>query len=560
MTNRRFIPGVPYAGETHPTPKPRKPAVIQQPQTYKDLRIGTNLIAKAVRPTLGPLPRLVVMERLQRTDAPEFLDDGATIARRIVEIEPRGSDVGAMLIRQALWRMNQQVGDGSATMTVMYQVLLNECMRYVVQFNHSPMLLRAGLEHGLKAVLLALDCDVAPLTGKDAIASMARGLCQDDVEMATMMGEIFDVVGAEGLIVVEEWNRPGLEREYIDGTYWHLSGWFSRMFVTEKADHRTTFADASLLISDLTLTEPDQLFSALDKCIQGGVKKLVIVAKEVSDRVVGLLVNNNQAKTIETIAVRTPKIAEMDRVGAMEDIAVLTGGKPFYSAGRETFENFRVDDLGQARRAWATESLFGIYGGKGDPRRVRQYLAQLRGSLRLAESDYDKKTLQQRIGRLSGGTAILRVGGTSLAELEARKVVAERAVAAVRLAVQAGVVAGGGAALLNAQTALEGLPAKNDEEAVAFRILARALEEPMRTIAKNAGCSPDVMVEKVKAFPKGYGVDARTRQIVDLRQAGIVDSLLVLKKALEIAVSGAAMALTTDVIVHHRKPEISIEP
>ncbi len=560
MTNRRYIPGVPYTGEKHPAPKPRKPAVVKQPHTYRALRIGTNLIADAVRPTLGPLPRLVVIERLNRADAPEFLDDGATIARRIIEIEPRSSDVGAMLIRQALWRMNREAGDGSTTMAVMYQVVLNEGMRYVVQFNHNPMLLRAGLENGLKAVLEALDREAKPLSGKEQIAHMALGMCQDDVDLATMMGEIFDIVGAEGLIVVEPRNKPGLDREYIEGTYWHLSGWFSRLFVTEMTEQRTTFEDAALLISDLTLTQADQLIPVLDRCILAGIKKLVIVAKDITDRVVGLLVNNNQAKTIETFAVRTPRIAEMDRVAAMEDIGVLTGGRPFYSGARETFDNFRVEDLGHARRAWATESLFGIYGGKGDPRRVRQHLANVRGMLRLAETDFEKSQLQQRVGRLAGGTAILRVGGTSPAELETRQVAAERAVAAMRHAVQVGVVAGGGAALLNAQSALDGLPEKYDEDAVAYRILARALEEPMRAICQNSGCMPDIMVEKVKAYPQGYGVDARTKQIVDLRQAGILDSVAVLKFAVEIAVRGAATALTTDVIVHHRKPETSLEP
>jgi chaperonin GroEL len=279
-----------------------------------------------------------------------------------------------------------------------------------------------------------------------------------------------------------------------------------------------------------------------------------------SDSAVGLLVTNNQAKTIETMAVRTPQVRGPEQVAAMEDIAVLTGGRVFYADGNDTFDNFQIEDLGYARRAWAMESLFGLFGGKGDPRQVRQHIAHIRGMQRDAEPKNERKNLQQRLGRLTGATALLRVGGITATEIEGRKDMAERAVTALRKAIQGGVVAGGGAALLNVQSALEGLPSPRAEDAVAYKILARALEEPMRAIAKNAGCMPDVMVEKVKAFPKGYGVDARTRQIVDMRQAGIVDSVLVLKKALEIAVSGAAMALTTDVIVHHKKPEISLEP
>ncbi len=219
-----------------------------------------------------------------------------------------------------------------------------------------------------------------------------------------------------------------------------------------------------------------------------------------------------------------------------------------------------VADLGHARRAWATESLFGVYGGKGDARQLRQHVAHLRGQLRLAELESAQKELQTRIGRASGGTAILRVGGGTESHIENRKAVAQRAVTSLRKAVQSGVAPGGGAALLAARTALAGLPVKHDEDQIAYRLLARALEEPMRTIARNAGALPDLILEKVKACPPGHGFDARTQQLVDMRAAGIQDALAVLKQALAVAVSGAAMTLTTDVIVHHKQPKESLEP
>jgi chaperonin GroEL len=556
----RRNPGMPSTGKENHVPPPRKPAVVLQPRTYDQVKKGINLVADAIRPTLGPRPRLVMMEALRRTDKPEILDDAATIARRIVAIEPRGFDVGAMLIRHALWQMHRQAGDGSATMAVMYQVILNEGIRYITQAGANAMLLRSGLEQGLRAVTECLDQMAAPLAGKEQFTNIVRSTCPDDAEMAGMLGEIFDIVGAEGLIVIEKWNKAGLEREYIDGTYWKLSGWFSRWLVTDPIAQRTMFEDASLLISDLTLTNPDQLVPVLDKCVQAGVKRLVIIAKEVSDSVIGLLVKNNRAKTIQTLAIRTPKISEMDRVAAMEDIAMLVGGKIFYSAGKDTFENFQAEDLGQARRAWATDSLFGIFGGKGDPRQLRQHRANIRGMLQVTQDENEKNKLQERLGRVSGGTAILRVGGLTDTEIEVRKGMAERAVIALRNAVLGGVAPGGGVALLNAQSALAGLSAKHEEDTAAYKILARALEEPMRTIAQNAGSIPDVIIEKVKSCPKGYGFEARSRQIIDLRQTGILDSVLVLKKALEIAVSGAAMTLTTDVIVHHKEPKESLEP
>ena len=553
-------PGIPADAKKHPLPRLRKPSVVAQPYTHRMLQRGINVIANTVRPTLGPLPRLVMLEGLRRYDRPELLDNAATIARRIVAINPRGSDVGAMLLRQALWKMHVEAGDGGATMAVMYQVLMNEGLRYVTQAGANAMLLRRGLEAALPAVLAALDQQAVPLSGQAAIAGMARGMCQNDDALAELLGEILDIVGPDGLIIVEKWNKLGLEREYIEGTYWHLSGWWSRWLVKEPGTKRTMFEDAALLITDLRLNDPNQLVPVLDKCAQGGVKKLVIVSAEMSDSVIGLLVKNNQAKTIESLAVRTPRVGEQARVESMEDIALLSGGRAFYSGGRDNLEDFEVADLGHARRAWATESLFGIYGGKGDARKLRQHLQHLRGQLKLAELDSDQRELQQRIGRASGGTAILRVGGATESQIETRKAVAQRAVTSLRNAVQSGVVAGGGASLLSARLALADLPVRHDDDRAAYRILARALEEPLRTIVRNAGAQPDIVVEKVKDCPPGYGFDVHARQLVDMRAAGIQDALNVLKKAVEIAVSGAAMSLTTDVIVHHKKPKESLEP
>jgi chaperonin GroEL len=385
-------------------------------------------------------------------------------------------------------------------------------------------------------------------------------MVQGDFDLASMLGEIFDIVSSEGMIVVEGGNRQGLEREYIEGTYWDLSGWFSRYLVTDLASKRTVFEDAAIFISDLALKDPAPLVPVLEKCIQGGIKRLVIVAKEVSDSVIGLLVNNNRAKTIETLAVRTPRLLEQDRVAAMQDIAVLAGGKVFYSAANVKLDDFRLEDLGQARRAWATDSLFGIFGGKGDSRQVRQHLKTVQAQLALAGLESEKEAVQKRIGRLLGGTAILRVGGLTETERETRKETANRAVSGLRNAVRSGVVPGGGTALLEAQDVCAGLAAASEDEATAYKILSRALEEPMRAIVKNAGGSPELVVEKARSAPRGTGFDALSGRLVDMQACGIVDSALVLAKALEIAVSGAAMALTTNVIVHHRKPVEGVEP
>ena len=556
----RNIPGVPRDGRRHSPSSVRQPAIVLQPKTYNALQAGINMVADAVRPTLGPLPRLVLMERLRRTDAPEFLDDAATIARRIIEVRPRSCDVGAMMLRQALWKMQKEVGDGGATMAVMYQTIVNEGIRSIAQFGCNPMLLRAALEKSIGAVLKVLSHDSTPLVKRENVSSMALGMCQGDLELANMLGEIFDIVGVDGLVVVEKWTRPGLEREYVEGTFWNLSGWFSRQLVSEPLFGRTIFEEASILISDLVIREPEQVLGVLEKCHTSGIKRLVIIAAEFGDRAIGLLVNNNKANTIQSVAVRVPRIAEMDRVAAMEDIAVLTGGKAFYSATNDTFSSFDVADLGHARRAWATESLFGMYGGSGEPRARRNELEKIRERLSCVADGHERRMLQQRIGRFAGGTAILRIGGHTTAQIDSRHEMAERAVASLRLAIQGGVVAGGGAALMAARSALVSLSVNQPEDAIAHRILSRALEEPMRAIVENCGMNSDLIIEKVSGGLLGIGFESYGRQITDMRDAGVYDASRVLTKALEVAVSGAAIVLTTDVIVHHRQPKESIDP
>lgn len=554
------IQGVPRHGRTRALPQARQPAVVTQPRAHVALKRGVDAIVNAIRPTLGPLPRLVVMEGLRPTDLPEFLDDAATIARRIIEIRPRGDDVGAMLIRHALARMQRDAGDGGATMAVIYQALLHEGLRAMTHFGANAALLRNGLERALPLVLKALRAEATPLTGRAALSDLALSMCQGDASLAAVIGEVFDIVGADGLIVVEGWNRLGQEREYVEGTYWKLSGWTSRLFATEAAHKRTVFEDAALLITDFDLRDPQQLVPVLERCIGAGVKKLVITAAGASDAVTGLLVSNNKAGSIDSMIVRVPQASEMGRVAAMDDIAAMVGGRPLCAASFSDFESFAPADLGHARRIWATESMFGFFGGKGDPRKLRQHMAQVRGALRQADDAHQKSELQSRLGRLSGGTAILRVGGIHDVERDARKALAERAVTGMRNAVSGGVVAGGGGALLAAQAALAQPRACTPGEALAFQILARALEAPMRAIAHNAGRAPDVVIEHARAAGPGAGFDARNGRIVNMREARVFDSAETLCRALEIAVSGAALALTTDVIVHHRNPIESIDP
>jgi chaperonin GroEL len=541
-------------------PGPRKAAVTFQPKTFFELQKGINLIGKAIRPTLGPLPRLVALEKMARTDAPEFLDDGATIARRVIQIIPRGSDVGAMMFRHALWKMKEEVGDGTTTMGVIYQAIFNEGVRYITEFGYNPMLLRKGLETGAKAVIAALNREAQPLKNRESIARVATGMTHGDFELAEILGEIFDIVGADGFIIVEKHNRPGLEREYIEGTFWNLSGWASRLLVSDQAKKRTMFEDASLLVTDMKYKEPSILVPVLEKCVQAGVQRLVVLGSEFSDAVIGLLVSNHNAKKIELLAVRTPQAGEPDQVASMEDITAMSGGRIFYNRAKDDLEDFTVEDLGRARRVWASHSLFGLFGGQGDVRGLRQHISHLKGRLKTEKDAHERDKLQTRLGRLSGGTVILRLGGYTESEIDVRKEVANRTVLGIRNAVKGGVVAGGGAALLKARQSLIELPSRHEDEAIGYRILRRALEEPIRVIAENAGISPDVIIYQIENAPPGFGFDVFSKRITDMKEAGVLDAVLVLQKAIQTAVSGAGIALTTDVIVHHKKPKEVVEP
>ena len=567
MIRSRDIPGVPRQGQKRGLPKRNHPTIVMQPHVHQAILRGVDTVVNAIRPTLGPLPRHVVLERTRRIDVPEFLDDAATIARRIIAIHPRTDDVGAMLVRQALWQMRKEVGDGCATMALLYQTLLREGIRYIAQ-DCNPMLLRASLERNRDAITAWLRQQARPLSGRESITGVAKSMCQGDVALSEMLGEIFDIVGPDGLIVVEGWEKTGLEREYVQGTYWKLSGWLSRLFVTDIATKQVAFDDAALFISDFEIKDPTVLLPVLERCIQAKVKRLVIVAADMSDAVIGLLVSNHRAGAIEVFAVRTPKVQEMDRVAVIEDMAILTGGKPYYKAAYPTLDNFRVEDLGHARRVWATYDLFGIYGGKGDGRQIRKRMSELRAALRVAlraavsaaEGDYVRNDLQARLGRLHGGTVILRMGAIHETEREARKAMAERAVLAVRQALIGGVVAGGGLALLQAQAALNALPICTPEDRAARTMLQRALQAPLLAIVANAGYEPDAVLAQVQLGGCEVGFDVRNGQLVCMQEAGILDSAVVLQRALEVAVSGAVMALTTEGIVHHRNPTESIEP
>jgi len=525
------------------------PEVVFQPRAHQALKGGVDALVNLLRPTLGPHPRVVALEHVaQRDKAPEILDDGATILRRILQLPNRDMDMGAMLLRHALWQLHQEVGDGTATAAVLFQALLREGMRYVTA-GHDPMRLRQQMEQGLAAVRASLQAMARPLEGESRIAQAAEALCQDR-ELALLLGEIFDIVGAEGYVRVESGQHCGLEREYVEGVYWE-EGWLSSSFATDPVRQEPTLNEPAILISDLHIKQAHQLAPVMARVVQAGIPSLLVIAGSVSDDALSILIANQKADKLGTLAVRAPSVGAQ-RSGILQDIAILTGGRVLTSVAGEEAHSAQLKDLGRARRAWANRHYFGIVGGRGDAHALRSRIQQVRAEIEGTEDADEQDKLRQRLGRLLGGVARLRIGASTQIELEARKAVAERAVATLRRALEGGVVPGGGAALLACQPALS--------ETVGARILSRALEEPLRVIAENTGYEPGSVVARVRSSPPGWGFDARRGQIVDLWQEGILDPAVVLQAAAETAVSGAVMALTTEVLVHRRKPPESLEP
>ncbi len=534
------------------------PGVIFQPAAQRGMQKGINQIVEAIRPTLGPRPRAVAVERMPNTKAPELLDEGGTIARRIIQIADRDADVGAMYVRHLLWQLHEKVGDGTATAAVLFQSIYNQGVHYIASGGNA-MQLRRHFERAVPVILDEMSKLTIPVEGKEQLAGIAETVCHDPA-LAKILGEIFDIIGEYGRLEIRSGRGREVEREYVEGMYWD-TGIYSREMITDHTLFRAQLENAAILISDLDLEAPHQLMPVIRTAIQAEIKALMIVAANLSDTAMSLLLANRNPEKFQVIAVKTPGLTLTDQMAAMQDLSILTGGRTFTKAAGQSFEGLTPQDLGQARRAWADRSNFGIVGGQGDPRALRQHIAGLRGAFKMAEDRDERKRLQQRIGKLIGGSATLRVGGATETELETRKALAERAAETLRGALMEGVLPGGGVALLNCRPALKRLldQCSDPDERAAFRILMRAMEEPTRTIIANAGFDASEVMAEVKLAGPGHGFDVISERVVDIARSGIFDVAAVQKSAVHSAIAGAALALTTDVVIHHKIPQETLQ-
>ena len=504
---------------------------------------GIERMTRLLRPTLGPLPRTVAVSPFIRTQPPEILDSGATIARRTVQIPDRFVDMGAMMVRHMVWRVFEQVGDGTATAAVLACALMRSGMRYT-RSGGNPIEVNRGMRHGLEILRGALREAAQPIDTPAEIAGVVRGMVGSG-QVADMIGQAVEAVGVDGTILVEESRAATTTLSYAEGMRWN-SGYVSPYFARgETSIVRLT--NPRIFVTDYSLDRADQLVPVLEACVKAGEKSLLVVAPEIRDAAVALLLANRDRGVLDAVvAVKGPATGD-----ELEDIAVACGGRSILQQTHFSIRDVTCAEFGTARQAWATRTEFGIVGGFGDRRLVRQRIAAARAEMNIADDDASRRSIQSRIGKLAGVTATIHVGAASPAEQEGVKSRVESAVRAARLALRSGVVSGGGLALVNCMPLLASLDACG-EAAIGVKLLEAALVEPMRTILANAGVEPERIICEARRRNGSEVFDVIRREWTDPWKTGLLDPVEVVLAALECSVSLATTALTADVLVHRK--------
>ncbi|MER6301966.1 chaperonin GroEL [Kitasatospora sp. NPDC001539] len=514
-------------------------------EARRGLERGMNQLADAVKVTLGPKGRNVVLEK--KWGAPTITNDGVSIAKEI-ELEDPYEKIGAELVKEVAKKTDDVAGDGTTTATVLAQALVREGLRNVAA-GANPMALKRGIEKAVAAVSDQLLAQAKDVETKEQIASTAS-ISAADTQIGELIAEAMDKVGKEGVITVEESNTFGLELELTEGMRFD-KGYISAYFATDLERMEATFEDPYILIANSKIGSVKDLLPLLEKVMQSG-KPLVIIAEDVEGEALSTLVVNKIRGTFKSVAVKAPGFGDR-RKAMLGDIAILTGGTVISEEVGLKLENAGLDLLGTARKVVITKDETTIVDGGGDSEQVAGRVNQIRAEIENSDSDYDREKLQERLAKLAGGVAVIKAGAATEVELKERKHRIEDAVRNAKAAVEEGIVAGGGVALLQAGVAFEKLELEGDE-ATGANIVKVALEAPIKQIATNAGLEGGVVVEKVRNLPAGHGLNAATNEYVDLVAEGIIDPAKVTRSALQNAASIAALFLTTEAVIAD-KPE-----
>jgi len=506
----------------------------------RSLKAGVDKLADAVKVTLGPKGRNVVLDK--KFGAPTVTNDGVTIAREI-ELDDPFENMGAQLVKEVATKTNDVAGDGTTTATVLAQAIISEGLRNVAA-GANPMILKRGIDKGVDAIMDELKTLARPVNTTEETAQVAAGSSQDE-SVGQMIAEVMSKVGKDGVITVEESQGLRLEQDYVDGMQLDR-GYISPYMVTNADRMEAALENPYILITDKKISAIADILPVLEKLVQFG-KNLVIIAEDVDGEALATLVVNKLRGTFNTLAIKAPGFGDR-RKAMLEDIAALTGGQVISEEVGLKLENTNINMLGQARRVTATKDNTTIVEGKGSQEAIEARTKQIRAQIEDTTSDFDKEKLQERLAKLAGGVAVIKVGAPTEVELKEKKHRIEDALSATRAAVEEGVVAGGGTALINALPALDKLELVGDEK-TGVDILRRALEEPLRQISYNAGAEGSVVVAAVRGFEPGKGYNALTGEYQDMFQAGVIDPVKVTRSALQSAASIAGMLLTTETIV-----------
>ncbi|XNZ00420.1 chaperonin GroEL [Micrococcus luteus] len=510
-------------------------------EARRGLEKGLNALADAVKVTLGPRGRNVVLEK--KWGAPTITNDGVSIAKEI-ELEDPYEKIGAELVKEVAKKTDDVAGDGTTTATVLAQALVREGLRNVAA-GADPMALKRGIEKAVEAVTAKLLGAAREIETKDQIAATAS-ISAADPQIGSLIAEALDKVGKEGVITVEESNTFGLDLELTEGMRFD-KGYISGYFVTDADRQETVLEDPYVLIVNSKISTVKDMVAVLEKVMQSG-KPLLIIAEDVEGEALATLVVNKIRGTFKSVAVKAPGFGDR-RKAMLADIAILTGGQVISSEVGLSLETATLDMLGQARKVVITKDETTIVEGAGDADQIAGRVSQIRSEIENTDSDYDREKLQERLAKLAGGVAVIKAGAATEVELKERKHRIEDAVRNAKAAVDEGIVAGGGVALIQAGAkAFDGLKLEGDE-ATGANIVKVAIEAPLKQIAFNAGFEPGVVADKVKALPEGNGLNAATGEYEDLLSAGINDPVKVTRSALQNAASIAGLFLTTEAVV-----------
>jgi chaperonin GroEL len=528
--------------------------VTNQPATYQGMMRGVDQLVEAIRPTLGPYPRMVVLAPTGLGRGPEFLDDGGTIARRIIQFPDRDEDMGAMFLRHLLWRMREDCGDGTATTAVLFAEILHKGILHIVNGGHA-MPLRGYLEKGARLIVDEIGKLAQPVSGVEMIRKIAASKCYD-LEVAEKLGEIFDTVTEFGHIELRSGRSRGLDAEYVEGAYWE-GLIHSKSMINLPAENKAQLEDTAVLVTDLSVEDPHDLVHVITEARKAGKNRLMLICNVINETCIGFLAAESTRKVLPVIAVKTPSYQLEEQIAAIEDICVLSGAIPLTNHAGETLKEVTGEHFGHTRSAWSKDQFFGIVGGQGNPRQIRQHywkLKKLYANLPVGQS---KSLVRNRIGKILGGSAILWVGGATDTDIAFRKDTAERVVEEIRGSIIKGIVPGGGSAFQACKPALKKAmcQAEDPNEIAAYRILLDAMDAPFRTIITNAGLSPDAVLTEIRFNGSESGYDVRKKQVIPWRELDIFDTTEVAQNAAYRSITGAALLLCVDVLVKHKKPE-----